>query len=357
MTRDWVDHSRRTCGVTARRLAVIAGIAAALALSVAGTDSASASFTPLTLENGWVGSAFGTASAAAMNAGGITTLEGGIEAGTAHQVFTLPAGLRPAARLYAPVDQCNRTNGRLVAEPTGVAFVQAEGEFGLAQCFTSLDGVWFASTAAKYTRLALLNGWEQTPDETYFPAARAAGGIVRFEGAAQGGHSSELAVLPAAQRPQATVYIPADMCAVTNGRLVIRKTGQVTAESAKEFSVAKCFVSLDGASFAQNTTGYTPLTLENGWGPYGAGTYPPGAKLVGGAVHLEGAISGGTGLQAFVLPKALRPKSAKDIKVDMCNATNGRLLIEPSGAVIVEAETTFSYSQCFTSLDGASFVR
>jgi hypothetical protein len=43
--------------------------------------------------------------------------------------------------------------------------------------------------------------------------------------------------------------------------------------------------------------------------------------------------------------------------VDLCNATNGRLDIQPTGVVTVEAEGgTFGNAQCFTSLDGASFA-
>jgi hypothetical protein len=45
------------------------------------------------------------------------------------------------------------------------------------------------------------------------------------------------------------------------------------------------------------------------------------------------------------------------VPVDLCDATNGRLLIETNGTVIVQADTVFSNAQCFTSLDGVSFVQ
>jgi len=61
---------------------------------------------------------------------------------------------------------------------------------------------------------------------------------------------------------------------------------------------------------------------------------------------------------AFVLPPAFRPVTAVYVKVDLCNAHNGRFLIDTSGNVIVQAEGgTFSNAACFTSLDGASFVQ
>jgi hypothetical protein len=43
--------------------------------------------------------------------------------------------------------------------------------------------------------------------------------------------------------------------------------------------------------------------------------------------------------------------------IDLCGATKGRLLIQNNGAVTVEPEGSFSNAQCFTSLDGASFVQ
>jgi hypothetical protein len=45
------------------------------------------------------------------------------------------------------------------------------------------------------------------------------------------------------------------------------------------------------------------------------------------------------------------------VPVDLCNATNGRLQIEPTGVVTVQAEGgAFGNAACFTSLDGASFA-
>jgi hypothetical protein len=42
---------------------------------------------------------------------------------------------------------------------------------------------------------------------------------------------------------------------------------------------------------------------------------------------------------------------------DISNATGGRLQIEPTGVVTVQAQGgIFSNAACFTSLDGASFA-
>jgi hypothetical protein len=47
------------------------------------------------------------------------------------------------------------------------------------------------------------------------------------------------------------------------------------------------------------------------------------------------------------------------VPVDLCNATNGRLDIAPSGTVSVEQQNgdPFTNAQCFTSLDGVSFAK
>jgi hypothetical protein len=44
------------------------------------------------------------------------------------------------------------------------------------------------------------------------------------------------------------------------------------------------------------------------------------------------------------------------VPADLCNAANGRLDIQSNGTVTVQAENSFSAAQCFTSLDGISFV-
>ena len=130
----------------------------------------------------------------------------------------------------------------------------------------------------------------------------------------------------------------------------------MTVEAENSFSDAQCFTSLDGASFALSA--FAPLQLKNGWtgGPFG--TALPGLKTIGGVVHFQGAIATtGTNARPFGLPLAFRPTTNVYVPVDMCNATNGRLFIQPSGVVEVEAETSFSNAQCFTSLDGATFVQ
>ena len=106
------------------------------------------------------------------------------------------------------------------------------------------------------------------------------------------------------------------------------------------------------------TTSWTALTLQNGWTSSPFGTSAPAARKISGIVHLKGAIATtGTNPVPFTLPSAFRPASVVFVAVDLCNATNGRLQIEPTGVVTVEAEGgAFSNAACFTSLDGVSFA-
>jgi hypothetical protein len=81
-------------------------------------------------------------------------------------------------------------------------------------------------------------------------------------------------------------------------------------------------------------------------------------RTISGIIHLKGAIATtGSNPVPFTLPAAFRPVSVVFVPVDLCDATNGRLQIEPSGVVTVEAEGgTFSNAACFTALDGVSFA-
>ena len=319
-------------------------------------------FGKLTLVNGWTGAPFGTSAPAASVTGGIVQLSGAMAtSGTNPVAFTLPVSERPATSVYVPVDLCNATNGRLLIQPSGAVSVQQQDPgFGNAQCFTSLEGVSFARSAASFTSLTLQNGWVNAPFGTSGAAVRLAGGIVRFKGAVASGTGAVLFTLPAAFRPATDVYVPVDLCNAKNGRLHITPAGvaDVQVPASESFTDAQCFTSLDGASFARSASSFTALILQNGWTSAPFSTSGAAVAYVGGVVHFKGAVANGTSGALFTLPSAFRPARAVYTKVDLCNATNGRLFIQPSGAVSVQQQSgdPFSNAQCFTSLDGVTFV-
>lgn len=207
------------------------------------------------------------------------------------------------------------------------------------------------------TPLNLVNGWSGAPFTTSRATVEEVNGIVQFRGAIAGGTSAVAFTLPTAFRPATSVYVAVDMCNSTNGRLVIQSTGVVSVQAESAFSNAQCFTSLDGASFARASIGFTALTLMNGWTNAPFGTSNAALQKIAGIVHFKGAIATtGTSAEPFTLPAAFRPLTSVYVPIDMCNATNGRLFIDPSGVVTVQAESSFSNAQCFTSLDGAVFV-
>ncbi|MGB9234060.1 MAG: hypothetical protein WCC04_06570 [Terriglobales bacterium] len=328
------------------------------------TGSAFAQFvgpTPLTLINGWTNAPYTTSIATVEEVSGIVQFRGAIANGSSAQPFTLPPSLTPATNVYIPIDLCNATYGRLNIEPNGEVTIQAEsGTFSNAQCFTSLDGASFALSDSGFTDLTLINGWTNAPYATSDAAVANINGIVHFKGAiATTGTNAEPFVLPTGFRPAHDVYIPVNLCDATNGRLYILTSGVVSVQAeGGTFSNAQCFTSLDGAWFVAKDTGFKALTLINGWTNTVYKTSRAEAGNAYGIVYFQGAMSTtGTNAEPFVLPPSLRPVTNVYVPVDLCGATNGRLIIQTNGAVTVEAQTAFSDAQCFTSLDGVSFVQ
>ena len=363
--------TRNHHGALARRLrraAAGAVCAAAVALPFAGAAAAQAAtttpaFTPLTLVNGWANYGNGTANAAVARINGIVHLRGGIKtSGTNPVPFTLPAGDRPVHEVYVPVDLCNGDNGRLEITPSGSVTVQTEvGNWASAQCFTSLDGVSFATSASSFTPLTLVNGWTNYGSGTASPAARKISGIVHLEGAMKTNGTNQVAfTLPAGDRPTYRIFVPVDLCGATNGDLFIQADGSVSvAAEGGDWSNAQCFTSLDGVSFAPSASSFTRLTLENGWTSTGLDSDPPAVRVISGIVHLEGDMySNGINPVPFTLPAAFRPAHNVAVKVALCGEDSGMLVIGPGGEATVQAEGgNWGNAQCQTSLDGVWFAR
>jgi hypothetical protein len=234
---------------------------------------------------------------------------------------------------------------------------------GLLPVFVAVVSITLGSTSARAqfegpTPLKLVNGWTNAPFSTSIATAEQVSGIVQLRGAiATTGTNPEPFILIPELRPATDVYIPVDLCAATKGRLWIQPNGIVTVQAETVFSNAQCFTSLDGASFARTAADFRPLTLINGWTNAPFGTSDAAVREIAGIVHLKGAMATtGTNTEPFVLPTQYRPAANVYIPIDLCDATNGRLLIQPSGVVTVQAQASFSNAQCFTSLDGAWFV-
>jgi len=210
------------------------------------------SFTPLTPLNGWTGAA-NFASPGARTINGIVHLRGVITASSpTGEPFILPAAFRPNHTVEVPVGLCGANNGRLDIFPTGVVDVEAEGgTISHAQCGTSLDGAWYATSASFYTPLTLQNGWTSYGQGFASPAVRKISGIVHLEGAMHLGTNPQAFTLPAGFRPAHSVYVTVDANASNRGHLLIQPNGQVNVFGEQDDqSQVTAFTSLDRVSFA-----------------------------------------------------------------------------------------------------------
>jgi hypothetical protein len=345
------------------------GILLLASLAIGSSSARASGATPLTLINGWKPHPCGTICpanpAAVRTFNGIVHLKGGIyhpAQSTVPEPFVLPAAFRPATAVYVPVVLSQTARGRLYIQPNGIVTIESEGDFKDARSFTSLDGATFALNGGGFTALTLINGWTNAPFGTSNAAVKKINGVVHFKGAiATAGSSDEPFLLPVGFRPATVVFVAVDLCNSANGRLIISPSGSVQVQAEIAFSSAQCFTSLDGVLFVATSTGYTNLTLQNGWHDTIYGTASPAANTAkhGFPVYLKGAISKDHGTEEvpFILPVADRPQYLIAMPIDLCDATKGDLEITFDGVVSVGYHDTVSDEHCFTSLDGVSFIQ
>jgi hypothetical protein len=215
----------------------------------------STSFASIPLEHGWAKyPAANLRTVAARTINGIVYLQGVITTkGTDPDPFTMPAAFRPSRRVYVPVTLCSGEKGRLIIEPDGRVTVDAQHTFSFAACLTSLEGVSYAKTAANFTTLSLLSGWQHAPYSTRSVAVRVINGIVHFQGAAaapDGQKPYTMFNLAPSLRPPAEARVYVDVCNANNGTLRLKTDGSTFSLSETDLADARCFTSLEGASYS-----------------------------------------------------------------------------------------------------------
>lgn len=239
--------------------------------------------------------------------------------------------------------------------------VPASLENGPVQIEVVANGIASTPVIAntKFTNLTLLNGWVGGANNSATPAFSLVNGIVQLKGGMQkpGGNATPF-VLPAGSRPTANVYIPVAVGSTNFGRILIDTAGNVSVmDDGGGFANAPQFTSLENASFAINATGFTALTLQNGWLNAPFGTRSAAVTNDNGTIRFQGAVASGTSSVLFTLPAGFRPPTDVYVPVGLCDAAKGRLHITPSGTSEVQAENSaFNLAQCFTSLEGATFA-
>ncbi len=342
----------------------------ALASLVIGSSSAQAGATPLTLINDWKPAPQGTGDPAVQIFNGIVHFKGAIKqefSSPSIEAFVLPPEFRPLTNVYVPIDMSIASKGWLFIKPSGDVIVQFGDDPETEYYLTSLDGASFALNAEGFHALTLIHGWHNAPSGTSNAAVKKINGRVHFKGAMHtNGTDPWPFVLPVGFRPAKAVYVSVALCNAAFGRLYIQPSGevevQVDPQFGPDFSSAACLTSLDGAVFSATNTGdQNLLQLINGWIGGVFFTAKPAASGGNGTspVYLKGGmLTQGSNLHPFVLPAAYRPLKNVYLPVNLCDANEGSLDIKPSGTVTLELWNDQSRdAECFTSLDGLSFVQ
>ena len=211
-------------------------------------------------------------------------------------------------------------------------------------------------TGVSWHTLSLLSGW-QSSQGTYNsgdPSWAVKAGVVYLSGSLHQPTAgfSEFAVLPAAARPAHSLVLPVYTVNGTTGDLYIQPTGEMFIFASSD---AQAYTSLAGVSFPAATTAGHKLSLLDGWqsSQPGFGTGAPAYTVIGGVVHLAGALHQPTGTndEFAVLPPAARPARVLYLTVYTFEDSPGILQINPDG----EMSAYLGNAQSLTSLAGVSF--
>jgi hypothetical protein len=357
---DQTNYNTCVATVTKIREGWVAPVASQAPYLDAAQHRTNATWLPLGLLNGWSYTTYNTNAVGVTLAHGTVFLRGAVvnaSASASSIILQLPPGYRPSHTVYVPTNLYGARKGRLIITTDGNVSVQAEAAYADATSFTSLDGVSFELLATGHTVLPLVGGWTGTVYGTRLPAVADDGVEARFEGAMSSGTSSAPFTVPPSFRPSSRVYLPVDLCGARKGRLIIETNGSVSLSAETAWSDATCFTSLEGLHYPKATAGFTALTPLNGWATSPYSTRAPAVRNVSGIITFEGAISStGTSWHAFTLPELFRPSTAVYVQADLCGGKKGRVVIQPSGQMSVEAMGgTFSTASCFTSLESVQF--
>mmetsp|Transcript_61452 Transcript_61452/g.97867 ORF Transcript_61452/g.97867 Transcript_61452/m.97867 type:complete len:314 (+) Transcript_61452:2-943(+) len=206
----------------------------------------------------------------------------------------------------------------------------------------------------------LLNSWRNRGQD-YCPfAVHKIGTVVHLQGSLVGGGQDQcICELPEDCWPMGIITTCFDQDGGNYGRLRITSKGQVIPEY-----ISKEWVYLDNVSFVaavdvveeeeKNENLAVDMTpeLENGWTNIENGYVPFKVFKIGGVVHLQGCVKGGS-VNAMVcrLMDGCRPPGIMTFVFDQQGEANGRLRVMKDGAVIPEV-----VSKQWIYLDGISFV-
>lgn len=327
-----------------------------------GSTRLPAPYTYPALQNGWVNYGGGHAPAQFIKlSSGVVLVSGLIRSGTitaGTTLFTLPPGYRPGHQLMFPIATGDRI-GRIYVQPDGR--VQAGN---VAAVWASLAGIAFypADPARVWTAPTLINGFidyatidSSWPTFGYWvdPLSRIwFRGLLSRNGATTS-TDTPMFVLPANLCPALQLHFPGIGTGDAFASLDVMPTGEVRAKTGSPTTSWMC---LNGMRWVPPAvlpeSGYSALTLINGWVNYGV-TYPSAsyAVLGDGMAISHGLIKNGTVPSNYAaLPANSRTTAGVQIFPSNANNAYGRHDINTA------ALTVQGGSNVWFSTDGAYWV-
>jgi len=192
-----------------------------------------------------------------------------------------------------------------------------------------LGGSGGAPQSTGKSGIRLASGWRPYKKDYLDPAARKNGELVSLQGLAIGGkRGSQMASLPAGQRPNGTL--------IFNGnnhdhqaRLDVHPDGGVVWSTGARADGT--YISLSNIHFSAR--GGRNLALTGGWGNYGGGYAPARVDKIGNTVTLSGLIRGGRYGHMATLPSGHRPPQRLIFSVNN-HGKQARVDVLPNGRVI-----------------------
>lgn len=310
--------------------------------------------TPPPLQNNWTdyGSGYSTTSYT-KTTGDVVFLKGVIKDGTAATgtvLFNLPEGYRPTSRLVFQTDTSGPAPSRVDVYPNGNVVLEK------GSSYVVLDGIRFVSSSASYawTSPIFQNGWlDYGADHATLQSTIDSIGRAHFQGLVKNGtytNPTTIAALPTDRRPAGYTHIPAASAANFN------YTAFASSIQAKGINGSQTYYSLQGMYYPSSFSGWTNLTMQNGWVSFDAGGHPTPqyTKSNDKVVTLKGMIKSGTNTPGTIitnLPVGFRPKERICIAT-AGNAAHARVDVLPNGDVII----VHTVGSSWLSLDPISFI-
>jgi hypothetical protein len=278
-------------------------------------------------------------------------------------IGVLPPGYRPSNRLMfetsSSADSSTGQNTSRIDIDTSGNILFENGDSG----YLTLEGINFMPSSTSFTPLTLTNGWSNYGASiyggTFASAAYAVDGVgrVHTQGVIKGGTIADNTQL-------VTNLTGASLLTPEYLHVPDRSTGfgyigvdPVKGLVAKGNGNSNTFMAINSAYLPQSVSGWTPLTLGNGWVQYPGFSTPSYIKTSDNVVMLKGLIKSGTTTNGTIinptapLPVGYRPKDRTLIAGGVNNTKTVRYDVRTDGYI-----EYYYGDNVWSSLDAITFL-